>query len=185
MITKQKLKKSILSIRDKLSLEEINSFSDLIFEKVFNLDAYKKAKTVFVYNSFKSEVSTQKAITKMLQSKIVYMPKINENDIMTAVKITQQTEFTINKFGIYQPNNGEIANKNEIDMCIVPGAVFDIHGGRAGYGKAYYDIFLRGTNIYKTAVCYDFQLIDYIPVDLLDVDMDTIVTEKRLLIFKD
>lgn len=185
MTTKKKLKKSILKIRDSLFPQEVEKLSAEIFAKVFELSSYKEAKTVFIYNSFKNEVCTKAVIKEMLKTKTVYLPKINLNDQMTAVKIDNDTEYILDSFGIYQPKSGTAAKKNEIDICIVPGAVFDIHGGRTGYGKAYYDIFLRGTDIYKIAVCYDFQLIDYIPVDLLDVDMDTIVTEKRLLVLKE
>ncbi len=163
---------------------EIQSLSRQIFDKVFSLDCYKNAKSVFIYNSFGSEVYTRNAIIEMLKSKTVYLPVINKNDYMTAVKINENTVYYKNRYGIDEPLNGEEADKSGIDLCITPGAVFDIFGGRTGYGKAYYDIFLRGAKIYKLAICYDFQLIDFIPVDLLDVNMDCIVTDKRLMIFK-
>lgn len=184
MVTKKFLKKSILKIRDKLSQKQVEEYSEIIFDKIFDLNCYKKAKNIFIYNSFKNEVCTKQAINKLLKTKNVYIPKINNKDLMTAVKIDNNTVYKKNRFGINEPLTNEIISKNNIDICIVPGAVFDKFGGRTGYGKAYYDIFLRGTNIYKIAVCYDFQVVDYIPIDLLDVNMDMIITEKRIINIK-
>lgn len=181
MITKVLLKKQILKTRNGLNPETVNNLSERIFENIFNLEIIKSAKNIFIYESFKNEVNTKNAIKQFLKSKNVYLPKINSDDSMDAVKIDENTSYINNKFGIKEPKYGEIARKDLIDVCIVPGIVFDKFGGRAGYGKAYYDIFLRGTSIYKIAVCYDFQLIEYIPVDLLDVDMDCIVTENKTI----
>lgn len=182
MITKQFLKKEILRKREELSDEQVKSFSRVIFASVFELDCYREAKNIFIYNSFNKEVATGEAIRKMLKEKNVFLPKITEDDRMTAVRISENTRYKLSRYGIPEPEEGEEADKDEIDLCITPGIVFDKFGGRKGYGKAYYDIFLRGTSIYKLGVCYDFQLVDFIPVDLLDVNMDMVVTEKRIIV---
>lgn len=182
MMTKQDLKKQILSQREELTLQQVEQCSRAIFGSVFELDCYSEARNVFIYNSFKTEVSTRSAINRMLREKNVFLPKIAADDKMVAVRVTENTEFTLSKYGILEPADGEETDKEEIDLCITPGIVFDKFGGRKGYGKAYYDIFLRGTSIYKLGVCYDFQLVDFIPVDLLDVNMDMVVTEKRIIV---
>lgn len=184
MITKKLLKNKILAIREQLTKETIEKNSDKIFNSIFGLECYKNAKNIFIYNSFNNEVITKKAIKKMLTEKNVYLPKINFNDNMTCVKINEDTRYYLNRYNITEPFGVE-EDKSIIDLCIVPGVVFDKFGGRTGYGKAYYDMFLRGTKIYKLAVCFDFQLLDFIPVDLLDVNMDAIVTEEKVLIINE
>ncbi|NLK17556.1 MAG: 5-formyltetrahydrofolate cyclo-ligase [Clostridiales bacterium] len=176
------MKKEILRKREELTGEQVRQYSRAIFASVFELDCYRKAKNVFIYNSFKKEVATGEAIKKMLKEKNVFLPKITQDDRMVAVRISEDTGYKLSRYGILEPEEGEEANKDEIDLCITPGIVFDKFGGRKGYGKAYYDIFLRGTSIYKLGVCYDFQLVDFIPVDLLDVNMDMVVTEKRIIV---
>lgn len=178
--SKKQLKKSILGLRDKLDKNTVKELSDIIFEKVFALDCYKKAKHILIYNSFNNEVSTHNAVKKIIAEKNAYMPRINAADNIEAVKIGNNSEYFLNKYGIKEPY-GQAADDGIIELAIVPGVVFDGMGGRLGYGKAYFDIFLRGKSIYKIAVCYDFQLIDAIPVDLLDVSMDCIVTDKRIV----
>jgi 5-formyltetrahydrofolate cyclo-ligase len=72
---------------------------------------------------------------------------------------------------------------------LVPGVVFDRHGGRIGFGKGYYDAFLgragriAGFRTIRIGVAWDFQVRGAVlPADRHDVRMDMIVTEKRVII---
>jgi 5-formyltetrahydrofolate cyclo-ligase len=115
----------------------------------------------------------------MLKEKNVYLPRINAADNLEAVKINVNTEYALNRFGIYEPC-GSASADSVIELAIIPGVVFDKMGGRTGYGKAYYDMFLRGKDIYKLAVCFDFQIAECVPTDLFDVNMDCIITENNI-----
>jgi 5-formyltetrahydrofolate cyclo-ligase len=169
----------MLEKRDRLPRQEVKELSGRIFDKLFTLDCYKYSSNILIYNSFNNEVCTKEAVRKMLAQKNVYMPRINSDDSMEAVKVTVNTEYTLNRFGIYEPC-GSACPEDIIDLAVIPGVAFDKMGGRMGYGKAYYDIYLRGKNIYKLAVCYDFQLVGAVPTDLLDVNMDAVITEYNI-----
>ena len=66
------------------------------------------------------------------------------------------------------------------NCVIVPGAAFDIHGGRLGLGGGYYDRFLpRAVNAKKIALDYDFQLVDVLPTEFHDVTIDMVITTGR------
>jgi 5-formyltetrahydrofolate cyclo-ligase len=60
MITKKNIKKAVLGIRDRLSPTEIQSLSRQIFDKVFSLDCYKNAKSVFIYNSSEARLHKER-----------------------------------------------------------------------------------------------------------------------------
>lgn len=62
-------------------------------------------------------------------------------------------------------------------MIIVPGVAFDNNNNRLGRGKAYYDKLLKESKSYKVGVCFDFQLIEEVPVDEYDIKMDLIISE--------
>ena len=72
----------------------------------------------------------------------------------------------------------------DVQAFIVPGLVFDTHGGRLGYGAGHYDDLLSrapGATL-KIGVCYDWQVQDEpLPLDAHDIAMDWIVTEKRAI----
>jgi len=54
---------------------------------------------------------------------------------------------------------------------------FDKYHHRLGRGKAYYDKFLRDKNFFKIGICFDFQLLEEVPVDSYDIAMDLVVCE--------
>ena len=71
-----------------------------------------------------------------------------------------------------------------VGICFVPGIAFDKSGNRIGFGKGYYDRFLKDKpQITKIGICYDFQLLKkvQIPFDEFDIKMDIIVTEKEVI----
>ena len=70
-----------------------------------------------------------------------------------------------------------------IDVVIVPGCAFDLHRNRMGYGAGYYDRFLKliSDNCLKVGVAFDFQVMDEIPCDELDIPMDIIITEDKII----
>ena len=60
---------------------------------------------------------------------------------------------------------------------IVPGAAFDVSGGRLGLGGGYYDRFLPlAANAKKIAFAYGFQLVENLPLEPHDAKVDLILT---------
>ena len=53
------------------------------------------------------------------------------------------TELTKNVWHIDEPTHDEFVDAATIDMVLVPGLCFDSDGHRVGYGKGFYDRFLR------------------------------------------
>lgn len=90
-------------------------------------------------------------------------------------------------YGIREPHRSlpTIEDPSQIDMMIVPGAAFDERGGRLGYGGGYYDRYLAsiceqiGQLPVLIAPCFDLQVIDHIPTDNHDIEINIILTELR------
>jgi 5-formyltetrahydrofolate cyclo-ligase len=89
------------------------------------------------------------------------------------------------QFGIREPGGHCIAiPPNRLDLVLVPGVAFDVHGRRLGRGKGFYDqllAFVRGTTC---GVAFDEQIVDSIPVEPHDVSLNCILTPTRWLEFK-
>ena len=89
---------------------------------------------------------------------------------------------TVNEFGMLEP----IKTKAKIpDIIIVPMLAFDKEKFRLGYGKGYYDRFLKKyIKQYKdtitVGVAFSFQKHNKLPINKNDVKMDFILTEKGI-----
>ena len=70
-------------------------------------------------------------------------------------------------------------NDFENSVIIVPGLMFDKELNRLGYGKGYYDKYLKSKNIYKIGLCYSCNLIDSLEIEEHDIKMDLVITEER------
>jgi 5-formyltetrahydrofolate cyclo-ligase len=57
-------------------------------------------------------------------------------------------------------------------LLLMPGVAFDVYGNRMGYGKGFYDRFLRDKELLQTfsiAIGYKCQRVDFIPVEEHDL----------------
>jgi 5-formyltetrahydrofolate cyclo-ligase len=65
------------------------------------------------------------------------------------------------------------------DVIVIPGLAFTVDGRRLGQGGGWYDRFLPGRRADCTTigVCFSAQLVDDIPTDDHDVQLDAIVAD--------
>ena len=68
-------------------------------------------------------------------------------------------------------------------LLVMPGLAFDVTLNRIGYGGGFYDRYLvkNGDRYYKTAICFDYQVLDDIPAEEFDIRPDMIITDKRII----
>ncbi|WP_300382430.1 5-formyltetrahydrofolate cyclo-ligase [Clostridium sp.] len=184
---KKALRIEILKIREGLSEKERDVKDNLILNNLYKSDSYKSSKNIFVYVNFRDEINTIKLIERaLLDNKNIYVPKVyNSTKSMKAIFIDSLDNLERNKMGILEPKEDTLViDKNDIDLIIVPGAVFDKTFNRIGYGGGYYDKYLEEIKekSNKVALAYDFQIIDKIEAEIHDIKMDYIITEKRILV---
>ena len=163
---------------DRQKIINKEELSQVIIDKITALDIYKKAKVIAIYNSMSDEVNTKSLIQKALLNKTVLLPK-TFGDEMYFVKINEKTKYVKSRIGVMEPI-GDIFT-HHIDLIIIPGLSFDYKLNRLGFGMGYYDKFLKLVDSFKIGICFDRQLIDELPVDSLDISMDMVITEKRIL----
>jgi 5-formyltetrahydrofolate cyclo-ligase len=173
-------RKKILDIRNSLSQKEVEICSDKIWKSLSKLKEFQEAKGIFIYISFKNEVDTNKIIQSIIDTKQVMVPCI-ENGKINISQIDNFCTYKKDKFGIPEPCEKKICSPKKIDLAIVPGIAFDLNRNRIGFGGGYYDRILKLINAKKIALCYDFQLLDNIPIDNHDIKMDFIITESRMI----
>lgn len=184
---KKKVRNNMLHIRETMDKVECDSNSKKIMEMLTRLKIIKESKTIMLYLSFNNEVDTYGLLEWCLKNeKRVVVPYcIEEERKMIPCNIKNVDEdLERSRFGFMQPKVNYIdeVHKDEIDVVIVPGVVFDINGNRIGFGGGYYDRFLQNLSDTKSiAICHDFQLVERVPRDDFDIPMNKIVTEKKIV----
>jgi|TARA_Y100000310_G_C20351074_1_gene654373 5-formyltetrahydrofolate cyclo-ligase len=167
----------ILRKRNRLSKEEVIKKSRIIKDKLFNSEEYKKAKIIMFYASFGSEVNTLDMIKESLKDKTICIP-IVKNNIIIASKIKDIEELDKkNKYGIFEVSVIKKINTKDIDLVVVPGIAFDKKNNRIGYGKGYYDNFLKNFKNKKVGLAFNLQILEIIPNDEWDVRLDKVISE--------
>jgi 5-formyltetrahydrofolate cyclo-ligase len=80
-------------------------------------------------------------------------------------------------FGIREPGPGcQVISLNRLDLVLVPGVGFTRDGHRLGRGRGYYDRLLADVRGLKCGVSFDQQLVDTIPCEPHDVNLDWVLT---------
>jgi len=183
---KRNIRKEVLMKRSKMKAEEKELKDNIILEKLFETNLYKNARNIFTYISFGDEINTIKLIERALKdNKNISVPKTyRETRTMNAIFIPCLKELKENHMGILEPIDDSIVIKKEdIDLIIVPGVVFDKDFNRIGYGGGYYDRYLEDIAYKnnKVVLAYDFQIVDKIEKEEHDVKVDIIITDKQIL----
>jgi len=195
---KKELRYEFLKKRDNLSRKQIESKSEKIEKGLFALPDFHRAKTVMFYVSFRSEVETDRMIRKALGlGKRVVVPAVDGERIVLAEVKNFEKELIEGRFGIREPKREfrRRVDTRQIDLVVVPGVVFDRWGGRVGYGRGYYDRFLRSKSIPSrrgrsrqcslVGLAFDLQIARKIPLGENDVRVNKIVTESGVIDCRD
>ncbi len=164
-----------------MTQEEVISKSKIVTEKLLNSEWFKNSNTIMSYISIKNEIDLQEINETIIKlGKTLVLPVIDNNgENMKSVKVDTLENLKEKKFGVMEPDFGEEIKYNEIDLVIVPGVAFDINGNRIGFGKGYYDRFLRGYNGKTIVLAYDFQVLENIETEEHDEKVEEIITELR------
>lgn len=183
---KKVLRNKILSIRDSLDNNEKELMDKKIFNELINTDLYNKTSNIFIYISFNNEINTIKIIEKAFEDKkSVFIPKVYKDDkSMKAIKLNSFNELKKNSMGILEPiDDSNYIEKENIDLIVVPGVVFDNECNRIGYGGGYYDRYLSDIKFKKNkiALAYDLQIVDKIECEAHDIKVDYIITNTSII----
>ena len=148
-------------------------------EQVMTYVAFEKQ------HEFDPQLITDYCYFKNPAQTLIY-PVMNEkeNAIHCSV-VNDDTIFAANKYGIDEPVDGLEILPAEIDLIIVPLLAFDIKGNRVGYGKGYYDRFLKTCR--KDTMKVGFSFFDAVPsikdINKYDIKLDHCITPEKIYSF--
>ncbi len=181
------------SIRQRLLLErrqcaeaECRHWSRLIQERFLNDELYRRARCLGLYSPVHNEVQTGLVASRACRDgkRLVY-PRV-AGEALEFCAVGCSSELLRGSFGILEPG-GEPVPLGEIDLLVMPGVAFDLHGHRLGFGKGYYDRTLDGcpARLARVGFAYEFQVVEQLPAAAHDCRVTCLVTERRTLYFAD
>lgn len=146
-MTKAELRKIYLSRRQALSEDEYQNLSQQICEKFFETVNLSSILTlhIFLPITTKREPDTWFIINRLKKEfplSSIVVPRV-KGDEMEHVLFENQNQLTKNKWQIWEPETGQLIDAKEIELVLVPLLAFDEQGHRVGYGRGYYDRFLK------------------------------------------
>lgn len=177
METKKDIRARILQRRRQMSLEEWERKTTAIFENLISNPLFLQADEIYCYVDCQFEVGTRQIMEKAwaLQKKVA-VPKVQGTE-MEFYYIACFAQLRKGYAGILEPATDRRAEGNSV-LVILPGSAFDGKRNRIGYGKGFYDRYLRRHEQYRTiALAFDFQIVDSVPADPYDIRPEEIMTE--------
>lgn len=191
LLNKKELRKKVLEARETISDEELDRRSKIILEKVKEIDAFKKSKTIMIYVSYGKEINTHNFIPECISmGKNVITPICRYSDRTLILGKTKSFPegFRMTKYGILEldPDECEQVDAKDIDLIIMPGVAFTERGDRMGYGGGYYDRLLSSAskNLVTIAPVLQEFIFDEIPLEEHDIPMDYVITEEKVFKLK-
>ena len=184
--TKDSLRKRIVLLRECMTAPEREKASYYIFENFFKLPEYQNAERIFAFAGYGTEVSTLNSVFKMINTgKHVALPKIIDEEHMDFFEIKKISDIQKSDLGIPEPVGDNPPVEYRPDIIIMPGIAFDEEFNRLGYGRGYYDRYLRATGyekfVWKIALAFGCQIVGKVPADHRDIPVDMVITEKKVM----
>ena len=102
------------------------------------------------------------------------------------LRCAPDTELAANAWQILEPARGEILESAKIDLVLVPLLCFDARGFRVGYGKGFYDRFLKNcrADCLKIGLSYFAPVARIADAEDFDVKLDFCVTPEMIVDFR-
>lgn len=180
---KEQLRAWAKSVRANIALNKLNQINKEIVSKIRSNGFYKNASTVMSYLATGTEVNLEMLFEDDKKWYLPVVKNLEDNKLLIAPYFHGKSKLVQGKFNIREPEIeasycfDQVNKKIHLDLIIVPGLCFDRLGNRLGYGKGYYDDFLKlNHNSFKIGICPKECLIQSIPVDEWDVKVDMVIS---------
>jgi 5-formyltetrahydrofolate cyclo-ligase len=180
---KRSIRDELLARRRHLAVETCLGRSLAAQQTLLLTPEFVAATVVALYSPVRNEVFTEEIFTEARRcGKTLTYPRIR-GTLLEFVEVRERQELEPGAYGILEPGGGQVVQLAALELIVVPGVAFDLAGHRLGYGKGFYDRFLHEHRGQLVGLCFDFQLVEKLPVEAHDVRMNMVVTEERTLRF--
>ena len=152
---------------------------------------YQQTEFLLAYAALPKEFSLDLLIPQVLETeKRVFLPKsFSHNYSMEFYQLKNhlpyEQQVVRGNYSIREPITGLSKYEDSAKtLVIVPGLAFTRTGQRLGRGKGFYDRFLAQMNPQQCVfmgVCYQCQILEQIPTEETDIQLDFLLTSEELV----
>ena len=188
MADKKTLRLKYKKLREELSEESVETMSLQIANRALKLPIWDKTYYhIFLPILAKKEVNTE-YLLHILQGKdksiVVSKADFNTGEMKNFL-LQENTVLKTSEYGIPEPVSGIEISPEMIEVVFVPLLAYDKRGHRIGYGKGFYDRFLKRCN--SEAIFVGLSFFDPEPeifFEALDVPLNFCVIPKEIFDFQ-
>jgi 5-formyltetrahydrofolate cyclo-ligase len=156
--------------------------SDEIVDALLRWMTPDEYQTVLVYFPLADEVSLSRLMNVDQQTRFVATRTPERDGALTVHELGGPLE--VHRFGFLQPHaSATMVGPDTIDVALLPGLAFDLHGNRLGHGAGYFDRLLLATRAGAklVGVVPVAMVVDRLPVDAHDIPVRYLATEEGVI----
>ncbi len=175
LIRKPALRDMLMRIRAQLPPERQEQAASSILSCLQNILGTHSR--VLSFAPLPSEVDVRVINLLLASQKKLLLPRVENLTLAIYLVSDPTSELIRSPFGIFEPDPTRCpqVEKSSISCVLVPGLGFDKENLRLGFGKGYYDRLLQGLSCLKIGIGFKEQLVDSIPREPHDVELDRLL----------
>ena len=183
--SKRRLREQISQLRKDVAAAESARAGQAAARALMDLELARRAKQIALYAALPYELPTRLLFDAVVEKTgAALLPRTADPLGLEFFAVARWEDLRPGTFGVLEPrNDGTAVRLMPGDLVVVPGVAFDEDGYRLGHGKGYYDrAFAAELGDAPTLVGfgYEFQIVDAVPHDHRDRQMDAIVTDRKV-----
>lgn len=184
METKASIRTKYKTLRNAMPENIVREESQRICQNISTWEIFQKAQNCFFYYPLGKEASLLPLFKESIQKRAAFPRTSGEEMDFCGVNSTD--DFQEGNFHVMEPKDEipamDLAElEQEKTIVFTPGLVFDMNGGRSGYGKGFYDrFFQKYKKVIRVGIALSCQLADQIPMETYDIPMDYLVTPEKI-----
>ena len=158
----------------QIAPEERASASTQICTHLQQQEEYLQATTVLLFAPLPDEPDL---VSLLNERKRFCFPRYQSDGSYAPAIANTSTTMRTGKFGILEPPpKAQLLSAAEIELTIIPGLAFGKDCFRLGRGRGYYDRWLGELSGFKIGICFEHQLVNSVPVEGHDIQLDCVLT---------
>jgi 5-formyltetrahydrofolate cyclo-ligase len=183
--SKRRLRQQMSRLRGDVTPADAARAGQRAAQALLDLEPVRRAERIALYAALPYELPTRLLFDAIVEKTgAALLPRTVNPLGLEFFAVERWEDLRPGGFGVLEPEaEGTAVRLTPGDLVVVPGVAFDEDGYRLGHGKGYYDrAFANELGDSPTLVGfgYEFQIVDAVPHDHRDRQMDAIVTDQKV-----